>query len=385
MCTRDLLAYRSPDLDAIYPELVASADGSITAADVEKRRQARALQMHKSDQMDAQFQLLMANKKGILARMVTEAVEKNASGLLQELRAKNPLVESVKDAATGTVTTRNIDLMYDGTGMMVDFLQWLDRDVRDDEEDFHLEVLTELKRHPLPNNCTESQLTARIGDFTANHNPLLGRHKLEGEALSRFIIKSLPESLEQSKAAFLSELKRDKAWADGAVERYKARCVANDTKQRREDRSPGLATFSPSVRHSSFKAQIAAACVNEHATGRPRRYVGGDVTQAYTSRASPPCTNDDIYAPRRLTFANSMSVACPSCGYYIHHSTGRAMRAASGIARFTPSSSNRALHAAITTPAFTLKASPMAPPLTLRCTWTTCSSRRTPARGLTPN
>ena len=38
---RDLLAYRSPDLDAIYPELVASADGSITAADVEKRRQAR--------------------------------------------------------------------------------------------------------------------------------------------------------------------------------------------------------------------------------------------------------------------------------------------------------------------------------------------------------
>jgi len=103
--------------------------------------------------------------------------------------------------------------MYDGTGMMVDFLQWLDRDVRDDEEDFHLEVLTELKRHPLPNNCTESQLTARIGDFTANHNPLLGRHKLEGEALSRFIIKSLPESLEQSKAAFLSELKRDKAWA----------------------------------------------------------------------------------------------------------------------------------------------------------------------------
>jgi hypothetical protein len=39
MCSRDLLAYRSPDLNAIYPELVASADGSITAADVEKRRQ----------------------------------------------------------------------------------------------------------------------------------------------------------------------------------------------------------------------------------------------------------------------------------------------------------------------------------------------------------
>eukprot|EP00962_Isochrysis_galbana_P008425 scaffold2319_cov105-Isochrysis_galbana.AAC.3 len=56
----------SPDLDAIYPELVASADGSITAADVEKRQQARALQMHKSEQMDAQFQLLMANKKGTL-------------------------------------------------------------------------------------------------------------------------------------------------------------------------------------------------------------------------------------------------------------------------------------------------------------------------------
>jgi hypothetical protein len=103
--------------------------------------------------------------------------------------------------------------MYDGTGMMIDFLKWLDRDVRDDEEDFYLEVLTELKRHPLLSNCTEAQLTARICDFTANHNPLLGRYKLEGEALSRFIIKSLTDSLEQSKAALLSELKRDKAWA----------------------------------------------------------------------------------------------------------------------------------------------------------------------------
>jgi hypothetical protein len=213
LCTRDLLAYRSPDLDAIYPELVASADGSITVADVEKRRQARALQKHKSDQMDAQFELQMANKKSILTRMVTEAVEKNASGLLQELRAKNPLVESVTDPATGTVTTWNVNLMYDGTGMMIDFLKWLDRDVRDDEEDYHLEVLTELKRHPLPSNGTEAQLTAWSGDFTANHNPLLGRHKLEGEALSRCIIKSLPDSLEQSKAALLSELKRDKAWA----------------------------------------------------------------------------------------------------------------------------------------------------------------------------
>jgi hypothetical protein len=94
--------------------------------------------------MDAQFDLLMANKKGILARVVTEAVEKNASGLLQKLRAKNPLVESVKDPATGTVTTRSMNQMYDGTEMMVDFLNWLDRDVRDDEADFHLEVLTEL-------------------------------------------------------------------------------------------------------------------------------------------------------------------------------------------------------------------------------------------------
>jgi len=32
--------------------------------------------------------------------------------------------------------------------MMVDFLQWLDRDVRDDEEDFHLEVVTELNQAP---------------------------------------------------------------------------------------------------------------------------------------------------------------------------------------------------------------------------------------------
>jgi len=72
-----------------------------------------------------------------------------------------------------------------------------------------------------------------------------------------------------------------KRGADISVDRYKARCVANDTKQRREMRVPGLATFCPSVRHSSFKAQIASACVKEYKAGKRRRFFGCDITQAY--------------------------------------------------------------------------------------------------------
>jgi len=46
-------------------------------------------------------------------------------------------------------------------------------------------------------------------------------------------------------------------------------------------RVPGLATFCPSVRHSSFKAQIASACVKEYKAGKRRRFFGCDITQAY--------------------------------------------------------------------------------------------------------
>lgn len=42
-----------------------------------------------------------------------------------------------------------------------------------------------------------------------------------------------------------------KRGADGSVERYKARCVANDTKQRRDLRNKDLPCFSPAVRAST--------------------------------------------------------------------------------------------------------------------------------------
>ena len=51
---------------------------------------------------------------------------------------------------------------------------------------------------------------------------------------------------------------------DGEVIRCKSRCVANDPKSKREIRSPGLATFSPSVRHSSLKCLIASSCIKEY-------------------------------------------------------------------------------------------------------------------------
>ena len=46
---------------------------------------------------------------------------------------------------------------------------------------------------------------------------------------------------------------------NGEVIRCKSRCVANDPKLKREIQSPGLATFSPSVRHFSLKCQIASS------------------------------------------------------------------------------------------------------------------------------
>ena len=50
-----------------------------------------------------------------------------------------------------------------------------------------------------------------------------------------------------------------KGGPDGEVIRCKSRCVVNDPKSKREIQSPGLATFSPSVRHSSLKCQIASS------------------------------------------------------------------------------------------------------------------------------
>jgi len=65
--------------------------------------------------------------------------------------------------------------------------------------------------------------------------------------------------------------------ADGSVERWKARCVAQDTKGKREIRRPGLPTFSPTTRHPTFRSQLAAACVKEARTGRKRKRYAFDV------------------------------------------------------------------------------------------------------------
>jgi hypothetical protein len=41
-CSQDLLALRPPDIDKLYPLLAPASDGSITAADIEKRRACTA-------------------------------------------------------------------------------------------------------------------------------------------------------------------------------------------------------------------------------------------------------------------------------------------------------------------------------------------------------
>ena len=57
--------------------------------------------------------------------------------------------------------------------------------------------------------------------------------------------------------------------------------MANDCKAKQVYRNPVLEMFSPSVRHSSFNCQLAAACVKEVKAGRSRWYFGIDITQAY--------------------------------------------------------------------------------------------------------
>jgi len=209
-CPQDMLALRPPDLDVLYPMLVPSADGSITAADVEKRRQLRAVQEHKNEQLSAQFGRLLDKKKAILAQMLADSLEKNAAGQLEIMREANPLTKTLVTGGGATVTTR-VDEMFDGVGMMKDFLHWLNRDIYDDESDFHLECLVQMRAHPLPADCTESQLTGRVAQVTANLNPYLGTHALKGLELSRFIINSLPKSLSQTQLALLRRLKTDPA------------------------------------------------------------------------------------------------------------------------------------------------------------------------------
>lgn len=68
-----------------------------------------------------------------------------------------------------------------------------------------------LTRCPLPADCTESQLTGRVAQVTANLNPYLGTYALKGLELSRFIINSLPKSLSQTQLALLRRLKTDPA------------------------------------------------------------------------------------------------------------------------------------------------------------------------------
>mmetsp|Transcript_29502 Transcript_29502/g.93913 ORF Transcript_29502/g.93913 Transcript_29502/m.93913 type:complete len:215 (-) Transcript_29502:179-823(-) len=195
--------------------LVPSADGSITAADVEKRRQLRAVQEHKNEQLSAQFGRLLDKKKAILAQSHRCSPTRSkrtqpASGQLEIMREANPLTKTVVTGGGATVTTR-VDEMFDGVGMMKDFLHWLNRDIYDDESDFHLECLVQMRAHPLPADCTESQLTGRVAQVTANLNPYLGTHALKGLELSRFIINSLPKSLSQTQLALLRRLKTDPA------------------------------------------------------------------------------------------------------------------------------------------------------------------------------
>ena len=87
-----------------------------------------------------------------------------------------------------------------------------------------------------------------------------------------------------------------KKGADGEINRYKSRCVANDCKARRVHRIPLLETFSPSARHSSLKCQLWPP----HASRRPR--LGGAVgtlsstSRRPTSRASPPTWSSVFFA-----------------------------------------------------------------------------------------
>eukprot|EP00962_Isochrysis_galbana_P053878 scaffold25386_cov146-Isochrysis_galbana.AAC.1 len=83
--------------------LVPSADGSITAADVEKRRQLRAVQEHKNEQLSAQFGRLLDKKKAILAQMLADSLEKNAAGQLEIMRDIPDFLQKLHDVDTSEV------------------------------------------------------------------------------------------------------------------------------------------------------------------------------------------------------------------------------------------------------------------------------------------
>jgi hypothetical protein len=162
--------------------------------------------------LDARYVRLLNQKKPILSKMITDALCEHAADQLEILREANPVTKDTKDAAWNIVTVR-VEEMHDGVGIMQEFLTWLNRDQYDDESDFHVNCLLQMHEHPLPEGCTEAQLTARVAHLTAKLNPYLGKFALQGAELSRFIINQMPFSLAQFKAAKLAAIKEDAALA----------------------------------------------------------------------------------------------------------------------------------------------------------------------------
>jgi len=237
----DLVKLQSPDLNAILPILVVGVDGA-TAATVEKRNEQRRRQQFESEKLNQEFQLAVAQKNAVLSQHLTDALQDKAYALLVSLRRKHPMHREVA-LADGTTEMQVMKGLYNGGDMMREFIQWLKKDVRPDEVEFHQDVIAEMRKHPLPDNATEEQLSERIAEMLSKHNSMLGDQAYEGAKLSTFIVKQLPESLVESRAAMLAKISKNRLYADDPDEVLEDCCDLLRNVHKRANGVPALGCF----------------------------------------------------------------------------------------------------------------------------------------------
>jgi len=188
--TADMVELQPKDLDTVRPSYF-KADGTTprdgyTQSEAMRQDERRQEFRYEEEAKAAKLARITADKSALLARMVTAAVGKHA-GLLARLRAGNEMKhEQVKpDGSKETVSSK---YLFDGVGMMNDFIAYLKKAVRADEVDFHMDGHDRRNapvssQNPLPDMATPEQLTARAHgnhDWEAQRAPRLQQVQVHG-------------------------------------------------------------------------------------------------------------------------------------------------------------------------------------------------------------
>jgi len=150
--TADMVELQPKDLDTVRPSYFqpdgATPRDGYSLSEAMRQEERRQEFRYEEQAKAAKLTRITADKSALLARMVTVAVGKHA-GLLARLRSGNEMKHE-QTKADGTKETVSSKYLFDGVGMMNDFLAYLKRAVRADEVDFHMDTIAAMRQHPSP-------------------------------------------------------------------------------------------------------------------------------------------------------------------------------------------------------------------------------------------